>query len=53
MTMKKIIIHKDIADVDTRLDELGVQNSLQSMPGGRHMGFTDDQFQKAWREIFG
>lgn len=35
-----------------KLDELGIRNSLQSMPGGRHMGFTDDQFQQAWREIF-
>lgn len=47
-----VVPHDQATRFHARLDELGVQNSLHSIPGGRHMGFTDDQFQSAWREIF-
>jgi len=47
-----VVPHDQAVVFHARLDALGVRNSLQSMPRGRHMGFSDDQFQQAWREIF-
>jgi len=35
-----------------RLDELGVVNELVSFPEGSHFGFSDEEFQVAFRSIF-
>ncbi|MFN0178402.1 MAG: alpha/beta hydrolase fold domain-containing protein [Gemmatimonadales bacterium] len=47
-----VVPHSQAAAFHTRLAELGVVNQLLSLPGGKHAGFTDDQFQRAWRAMF-
>lgn len=35
-----------------RLEELGTVHELRSMPGGKHVGFSDAQFQEAFGAMF-
>ena len=47
-----IVPHDQATALHSRLDDLGVRNELQSMPGGTHIGFSDAQFQQAFRAMF-
>ena len=47
-----VVPHNQATSFHARLDALGVRNELQSMTGGKHLGFSDAQFQQAFGAIF-
>ena len=47
-----VVPHDQATNFHKRLDELGALHELQSMPGGKHAGFSDAQFQQAFGAIF-
>jgi acetyl esterase/lipase len=47
-----VVPHEQAVTLHARLAELGVRQELLSMPGGRHVGFTEEQFQQAFGGIF-
>ena len=47
-----VVPYDQAKNFHNRLDELGTVHELQSVPGGKHMGFSDAQFQQAFEAIF-
>ena len=47
-----VVPHEQAVSFHARLEELGVVHELRSMPGGTHVGFTEEQFQEAFTAIF-
>jgi acetyl esterase/lipase len=47
-----VVPHDQAVTFHSRLDDLGTGHELRSMPGGTHVGFTEEQFQEAFSAIF-
>lgn len=47
-----IVPHEQAVSFHARLAELGTVHELHSLPGASHVGFTEAQFQEAFRAVF-
>jgi acetyl esterase/lipase len=47
-----VVPYTQATALHARLAELGVVNELLTLSGGKHLGFSDVQFQQAWRTMF-
>ena len=48
----KVVPYHQSLNFHKALDKLGVNNKLLTLKGGKHLGFTDKQFQTIYRDIF-
>jgi len=46
------VLYSHSQTLHSRLDDLGVENQLVTLEGGRHLGFTREQFQYIYEQIF-
>ncbi|NKB70016.1 MAG: alpha/beta hydrolase fold domain-containing protein [Candidatus Latescibacteria bacterium] len=51
-TDDSVVPHDQAINFHKRLEELGALHQLQSLQGGKHVGFSDAQFQQAFGAIF-
>lgn len=48
----KVVPFQQSVELHKKLNELNVENRLLSLKGGKHLGFSDEQFQTIYHEIF-
>jgi len=51
-TDDSLVPHSQAVALHDALASAGAQHELLSMKGGKHMGFSEAQFQQAWERIF-
>jgi acetyl esterase/lipase len=51
--LDSVVPHQQSVYLHQLLQKSGIKNELVSIPGGKHLGFTDAQFQDIYRRIFG
>lgn len=51
-TDDSLVPHSQAIALHDALEEVGAKQELLSMEGGKHMGFSEEQFQQAWGRIF-
>ena len=49
----RLVPHSQALALHEKLQALGVENELLTIPGGKHAGFSDSQWQQAFRSVFG
>ncbi|MEZ5084293.1 MAG: alpha/beta hydrolase [Bacteroidales bacterium] len=47
-----IVPYQQAVDFHDLLGKTGIKNELVSLPNGKHLGFSEDQFQEIYTEIF-